>query len=314
MRSYAQSRCVRTAGRPCLSKRFFLLSLCASFLFICEAAAAVFDANAYLVQSVCRDGTFDGLKHCDGAVPQSARMPMVWRRHDWPAPSGYQIEDSFADERRTPETIWSYPPFGPFNAQNGDGGEVYAVNRSGTIIITETQDGGRHGVLQHFIGPRCGGTGWLVAKGAPPTGVWASMVATLSISDDPNACLPLDKAFTRWRLETVSVPFIVSGTARTIPVSTLISEHYDGASLATAQHLERTFYGKGWGRVIWEAWGLTPPTVDLKERCPGTAWSLPPLSGWQLEDCRFSTNIVAAKPILTGAAFGWPAKALAGAR
>jgi len=314
MRSYAQRRGVRIPGRACLSKRFFPLLLCAGFLFIPGAAAAIFEPGAYLVQSVCPDGTFAGLNHCHGAVPQSARMPMLWRRRDWPAPEGYQIEDSFAGAAGAPETIWSYPPFGPFNVRNGDGGEVYAASRNGTIIITETQDGGRPGMLQHFVGPRCGGTGWLVAKGAPPTGRWASAVATLSVSGDPNTCPPLDKAFTRWRLETVSIPFIVSGAARTIAVSTLISEHYDGASLATAQHLERAFYGKGWGRLIWEAWGLTPATVDLKERCPGTIWSRPPLPGWQLEDCRFSTNIVAAKPVLTGAAFGWPATSPAGAR
>jgi len=260
----------------------------------------------YLVEWVCPDGAFAGLRPCDGAMPRSANTPMLWRRHDWPAPTGYQIEASFAGAGGAPETIWSYPPFGAFAVENGDGGEVYGVGRDGTVIVTETQDGGRPGVLQHFVGPRCGGTGWLLAKGAPPSGAWASAVATLSDSQDPNACPPLDHAFTRWRLETMSIPFIVAGKAQTIKVLTLISEHYDGASLAASQHLERSFFGKGWGRLIWEAWGMAPPTVDLTQRCPGTSWSTAPRPGWQLEDCRYATNIVAADGGMTGAAFGWP--------
>jgi hypothetical protein len=263
---------------------------------------------AYLVQSLCPDGSFAELKQCTGAAAQQADRPMLWQRRDWPAPNGYQIEASFIGVSGAPEIIWSYAPFGSFVARNGDGGEVYDIGRDGSITIAQTQDGGRPGVLQHFVGPHCSGTGWLVAKANPSSGTWTSAVATLSVSQDPSACPPLDRAFTRWRLENISIPFIVSGKTRSITVPSLISEHYDGASIAGAQHMERTFFGKGWGRLVWEAWGLAPPTVDLVPRCPGTAWSTPPAPGWQLEDCRYSTNIVAAKTGMTGAKFGWPAR------
>ena len=288
-----------------------LLLFALTWLALCPSATAsppaVFDPMSYLVQSLCPDASFAGLKSCADAAPQTATTPMVWRRHDWPAPIGYQIEDSFIGASGAPQTIWSYPPFGAFNAKNGDGGEIYAISANGDATISETQDGGRPGVMQHFVGSRCAGTGWLIFKSNPPLGAWASAIAILSDSEDANACPPLGQAYTRWRLETVLIPFVVSNSAQKIAVSTIISEHYDHGLIATSQHMERTFFGKGWGRLIWEAWGQARPKVDLTARCPGTAWSTPPAPGWQIEDCRYSTNIVAANTPMTGQGFGWPA-------
>jgi hypothetical protein len=92
-----------------------------------------------------------------------------------------------------------------------------------------------------------------------------------------------------------------------MPISTIISEHYDGPSIAQSHHGERSFFGRGFGRLVWEAWGTTPPKVaDLGARCPLTPFSVPPASGWQLEDCRYATNLVAADGAMTGEKLAWP--------
>jgi len=227
---------------------------------------------------------------------------MSWHRHDWPAPVGYQIEDSFVGANGSPETIWSYPPFGSFVAANGDGGEVYSVATNDTVTITERQDGGKPGI-QRF----CGGTGWIVFEANPPSGSWASTVATLADVPAGSVCpATLNSDFTQWRLEQVAVPFIINSARQSVTVATIISEHYDAATIATSRHLERTFFGQGYGRLIWESWGLTAPTINLSARCPGTAYSTPPAPGWQLEDCRYLTNIVSSSGTMTDSGFGWP--------
>jgi hypothetical protein len=276
------------------------LPLCGS-----EAQETI-DPLDYLVGTVCADGAPPIVSPCSQARRQKADDRMLWRRHDWPAPTGYQIEDAFLAGKDEAELIWSYPPFGPFAAVNGDGGEVYRIDRQGKVTISLTQDGGKP-YLQHFIGPACGGTGWVVFSATAPKGGWASEIATLADRRGETPCTELDQAFTRWRRETVSIPFIVRGKVRTVAVPAIISEHYDGPGLAQSRHLERSFFGRGFGRLVWEAWGTEPPKVaDLPARCPGTSFSTAPAAGWLLEDCRYATNLVPADGTMSGAKFAWP--------
>ncbi len=231
----------------------------------------------------------------------SADMPLTMRRHDWPG-AGYQIGDSFVG-KYGPQSIWSYPPHGKFNAANGDGGELYSVWPNGTVTIALTQDGAKP-YIQKF----CGGTGWIVFRGRPPSGQWASTVAYLADVPIHQPCAAaLSPAYTRWRLELASIPFLVRGTREFRSIPTIISEHFDGASMSQSSHLERSFFGKGYGRLVWEAWGIGPATsTDLAVRCPGTAWSKPPAKNWRLHDCRFATNIIIAERAMSVAKFGWP--------
>lgn len=266
--------------------------------------AAALEPADFLAQRRCSDGSLPLVSHCGDAAPQRANDPMFWRRHDWPAPVGYQIEDAFARPDGTLETTWSYPPFGPFVAANGDGGEIYRID-GGIVTIAETQDGGKPGI-QYFTGARCGGTGWIAFTAATPTGAWAETIARLAIERNPRDCSAHSRALTRWRLEPVAIPFIVFGAAATVTVPAVISEHYSAATIARSRAMERTFFGKGWGRLIWEAWVTSPGAADLSARCPGTPFSTPPAPGWRLADCRYATNIVKADGRLTGAAFGWP--------
>jgi len=270
------------------------------------------DMAAFLVQTRCADGGLAiAAPGCPGARSQRASDSMRMRRHDWPGPDGYQIVDSFiADDGASFVSTFSFAPFGPFSASNGDGGEIYVID-SDTVRIAATEDGGQMGVVQGFFGAGCGGTGWILFRADAPTGRWAQEVARLKGRPLGAACAASSSAFTRYRLETVAIPFLIGGRRRTMSLPTLISEHFNAASLERSSALERTFMVRGVGRAIWEAWSKHPPTIgDLHQRCPGTAWSTPPAPGWFLTDCRYATNLVPADGAMSGDRYAWPPKRL----
>lgn len=276
------------------------------------SAATIPDMSVFLAQTRCADGALEITKpNCAGAAPQRAKDPMRTRRHDWPAPDGYQVTDSFeSDDGSYFETTFGFAPFDRFNAQNGDGGEIYVIDGP-TVRISATADGGQVGVNQGFYGAACGGTGWILFRNDAPTGHWAEVVAHLKGRPIPSPCVAKSNAYTRYRLEQVAIPFIIDGAPTSLTLPTVISEHFNAATLGRASALERTFMAKGVGRVIWEAWTKKPPTVgDLAQRCPGTEWSTPPADGWYLDDCRYATNLVSADGSLTGDLYGWPPKDL----
>jgi hypothetical protein len=274
------------------------------------------DLQTYLVQQRCADGALmvSASAPCVSA-PQTEADVMVQRRHDWPAPAGYMAQDAYLGPYG-PETIWSYAPFGPFVAAHGDGGEVYVIDGD-TVRISITQDGGTP-YIQGFYGAGCaGGSGWIAFRNDAPTGSWATVVATLNDVKVPGSCPPLgvlrvgySQALTRYRLETVSFPFIVDGVRDTIPLQAVISEHYDHGTFAASKNMERSMWAAGVGRAVWEAWSVTNTTPVDPARCPGTNWSQPPAVGWVMYDCRYTTNIVTESAPITGTTYGWPAAGL----
>ena len=269
------------------------------------------DVTVYLAQARCPDGTLTPAEPgCLGAAPQRASDPMLMRRHDLPAPDGFQASDSFVSDDGTRfVATWSYPPYGPFTIPNGDGGEFY-VRDGSTVRIAATEDGSQP-TVQVFTGADCGGTGWVLFRADAPTGRWAEMVASLNDEPVGGACSAAIKALTRYRLEQVTFPFVSGGVATHLTLPTVISEHYNEADFASARSMERTFMSAGVGRVMWEAWTMAPPVgADLAHRCPGSNWSRPPGPGWSLSDCRTSTNMVVTDGSLTGDSYGWPPKGL----
>lgn len=270
------------------------------------------DVSAYLVQSRCQDGSLEIVNSdCVGARSQTSVDTMVMRRADWPPPTGYMDQDAYLGPSG-PQTIWSYAPHGPFIATNGDGGEVYAIEADGTVRISATQDGGTP-YLQGFYGANCGATGWMAFRPDAPTGSWATLIATLKDQEVPSGCpilgyfgLGWSKSFTRYRLENVTLPFVVAGAEQAITLPTIISEHYNRSALAASTALERSMWSKGVGRVVWEAWTTTNPLPVQANRCPGTVWSVAPGPGWTLNDCRYGTNVVIDNDPITGQDYGWP--------
>lgn len=213
------------------------------------AATTIADPLAYLVE---------GVTPGDAGNPLRVGDAMTYRRQDF---GGYQDEDAFLLADGTAETVWSYPPFGPFVAAQGDGGEHYTVSGD-TVFIDSTQDGGKPGIQQF--------NGWIAFR-TDATATPTCFVAPIG-------------AYTCYSRQTVTFPRI--GAADTI-----ISEHYNIADPARAGAMERSFWGLGWGRLAWQAWTRGGIPVD-PSRCPDFGWNQPPQPGLVLADCRESANVV----------------------
>ncbi|MBV9859947.1 MAG: hypothetical protein JO038_07585 [Alphaproteobacteria bacterium] len=269
------------------------------------SAATIADPLGFLVQTRCPNG--GPPTGCAAPARQRAADPMFYRRHDWPAPSGYQTDDSvLRDDGKAVIDLFSFAPFEGFVAAHGDGGQIMVAD-SDTVRIAQTQDGGTPG-MQYFVGPNCGGTGWIAFRTDAPTGRYAALVATLSDRPDPNACpRRLAKAYTRYRLETIALPFIIGDARRDLTAPTVISEHYDRDTVERATAMERTYFAQGWGLVRWEAWTASGRAGSgLDRRCPPLAYSEAPAAGWRLADCRIWTNIAPADGSLSVDGVGWP--------
>jgi len=87
------------------------------------------------------------------------------------------------------------------------------------VRIAATEDGGQMHVVQGFYGAACGGTGWILFRNDAPSGRWATTVARLRGEPIPSPCQANRFALTRYRLEAVSLPFIIGGRRvdRTLP-------------------------------------------------------------------------------------------------
>ena len=283
-----------------------------------EPLLPVANVVSYFVQFRCPDGSTD--PHACIPQPQNGAMAVKWRRADWGSNGVlyYQISDSFlADDRNSIVQTWSYSPWGPFVQANGDGGQV-AHTDNVIARFNLTQDGGTSR-KQYFVGPACGGQGWQLfdLRQGVQTGSWTGAVYNLSIASDPSQCPPLGQAWTQWRIERVFYPFIADGQRTTRGIPTIIVEHYDHADIASSVYMERAYFARLYGWLRWEAWesgsGQRPVSSDLAQRCPtvtipnvadGSSYWASTL-GWQLYDCRHSTQIVPVSG-WTADRFGWP--------
>jgi len=68
----------------------------------------------YLIESRNPDG--------NTSTPLHQADRLTYRRQDF---GGFQDEDAFLLRDGSAILTWSYPPFGPFDARHGDGGERY---------------------------------------------------------------------------------------------------------------------------------------------------------------------------------------------
>lgn len=256
----------------------------------------------------------------------TADVPAV-ERHDWPAarearqrPFGYQRSASYLAARPdgSVEAVQTFDfgggerGFGRFDAGRGDGGQVAAL-RGPAAVITMTEDGG--GGVQWFAGAACRGgveaarSGWVLFVGEPGPR-WTSTVAELRVTRSPEECpARFDRSYTRWRLLPVDWPILFDGASDpsrpALPArETLVSEHFGGASLDAADHLERFYLLRGVGLARWERWEQLDrsrrPNLDERAarlaasgRCPDIAGGEPPALGWVRVDCRHWMNFVA---------------------
>jgi hypothetical protein len=329
--------------------RGFLLSalLLAALALPAMAQPATGPLLPWLVQSICLDASgapIPGLlpfePACTRRAPQRQGAPMPYRRHDWPAapraralPQGYQASDSLLGSLMgVPAAVQTFDfgsgqdrRFGVFDHGRGDGGQVVPLG-PGPAYIAMTEDGS--GGVQWFLSPDCrdggrGWHGWLLA-GPDVSEAWTTSVARLRIAPSPQACpTAFDASLTRFRRIRLDLPWRDSATGRrdVAAVDAIVSEHYGGAAIATAEHLERFVFARDLGMVRWERWenaaiarrpdlGQRTDLLRRQQRCPMLAVSVPPGPGWMMRDCRHWTNFVRAAPGRPLAALAWPPRDL----
>jgi hypothetical protein len=259
--------------------------------------ATIADPIAYLVQS----------RLCDGnpATPLHQADPMTCRYFDFGSngvPHYETLDASLAPDGSAVLAI-SFAPFGAFvPADNagcptapctGSGGDQYVVDGD-TVYAPLTHDGSLPG-NKYLTGHGCpGGTGWVMFKTDAGTD-WKDLVAQLGLASVPGTCPAMVAAYTRYERGAVNFPVLGA-------VDTIVSEHYGGASVASAGAMERFFFPKGYPG-LWQAWKTTPPPAgnDLSQRCPDFGWNAPPAPGWYLVNCRLPVNVEPADGTLTPA-------------
>lgn len=299
------------------------------------------------MQSVCLDdagapvpGLLPFEPGCVLTAPARADAPLPYRRHDWPArehaphqPQGYQAQDAVIGTLRgVPAVIHGFDfggdatrRFGVFDEGRGDGGQAIAIEPA-IAFIAMTEDAG--GGVQWFLSPECrsggrGWNGWLLAE-APVTEEWRERVMRLRIAPRDDACpRGFDQSLTRWRAARTALPWreAATGVVASVQAEIIVSEHFGGASLARADHLERFFLARGLGMVRWERWenfsaSRVPnrqemaETIARQRRCPEMEFSAPPAAGWRMIDCRTWTNMVRATAELPLRALDWPPRGI----
>ena len=257
-------------------------------LTLSETQAAVLSAaelDDYILQDVCLDGAGNATAQ-DPATCTSRRNLALdeavrFLRHDQPVagrPYGYQMGSS-TPFRLANGSIGALHifDFGGFTSTEGVPLAFREFNRVGGFAATAPTTGKpidgydlleRGGTYAAYAGTCDGGGGvqpfahWTVGPGTcvnedgwilwnqgdiPTDGSSRSTVATLRIA--PTSC-PTDfmsSAYTTWRVAAVTY---TSGKA----LQSLISTHYDSATIAQSGSFERFYYTKPYGRTRWEAW------------------------------------------------------------
>ncbi|MBN9516692.1 MAG: hypothetical protein J0H97_25030 [Alphaproteobacteria bacterium] len=301
----------------------------------------------FLVQSVCLDpagkptSTLPVDPACTTRRLQRSDDPAPYRKHDWPnvlgdpaTPHGYQASDSVTMQRggrtlvvQTFDFGTNGRTFGTFDGGRGDGGQVALILGDWSSFVL-TEDGG--GGVQWFIGEGCRSAGpsdrrflsWLIFR-EPVAGTWQDGMARLNIAPNIESCpRRFNDAYTRYRRDAVEFPFRIVGPARVRDerhrLDVVVSEHYGGSDIPSADHLERFFFARGLGMVRWERWANGKITRDRQAaamatalaqtaRCPALKDYGAPGRDWLLADCRTWTVMIPQNRPWSVDDYGWRA-------
>lgn len=303
----------------------------------------------YVAQSLCLDaaGRVQSLlpiePDCRRRRPQRVGDMAVYRKHDWPnrldepaTRQGYQASDSVVARRggralfiQTFDFGTDGRTFGTFDGGRGDGGQVLLfVGDWASFAMTE--DGGAG--VQWFLGEDCRASSdpqarflsWLVFRRDVEEGHWRNALARLNVAASPTECPHrFNAALTRFRQVAMVLPFrIVDGRSPVatprVPLRVIVSEHFGGKDVPTADHLERFYLASGLGLVRWERWAnanlrqaasvaTAARELAATARCPHILDFAAPAPGWILADCRTWTTLVRPRLPWTVADYRWPA-------
>lgn len=287
------------------------------------APAAWRSAWDFLVASVCTDAQdrpLPGASPLDGAsaCPRQRKIGfgerLPYHKRDWPGvedrdrlPDGYQQSDSFPVHTALGSAVVQtydfgegHRRFGQFDA--GDGGQV-AFFTAETVSFGITEDGG--GGLQFFIGPGCAPTdSWVVVDRSFDAAARPSSEMLARITQRQDRCpARLGYAYTRWRVQPMQYRTKVHGRPGTAELTTLVSEHFGGQDVESADHLERMYFTQELGYTRWERWQNASVRDRAQDRrqaaiLAATARCAPALGApstattWIMIDCREWTQIV----------------------
>lgn len=307
------------------------------------------EMTAYLTQSICigeAGAPMTALPIDDKCLRSRLQRSddlATYRKHDWPnvlnVPAialGYQASDSVIQRRASRMLVVQTfdfgtdgRTFGKFDGGLGDGGQV-AVLVDGWASFVMTEDGG--GGVQWFVGEGCRTSSdadaksksWLTFRDSVTGPKWGSALARLNITGNPNTCPSrFNDAYTRYRTDRIEFPFRVIDVAPVVTsllrqLDVVVSEHYGGSDIRSADHLERFFFAKRLGLVRWERWAngglVQPPAVHAAAhmlaqtaRCPNLEGYGAPNPNWQLADCRTWTTLVRQTTPWSVDNYQWPA-------
>ena len=246
--------------------------------------------------------------------PLGYEDPVLVRRRDFggpDAPLGYGASENYSLWQGAFAQNWSYgvAPM-QWHQAAGDGGQIISIDGT-TAAFWATQDGSFNG-MQYFLGPSCGGQGWVLFDTSRLEPYWVSEIDSLAISKvSPTTCQPLGSSLTRWMEAEVILPTQVAGVrSNDQGAEAILTEHYDYPSQGMSQNMERNFFVLGLGNVYWQAWSRSvQPGNDLAERCPEVTvngYYVPEDGGWHLVECRYYMNFTLAPPGFTEVMYGWP--------
>jgi hypothetical protein len=248
----------------------------------------------------------------------------TWERErlsDWPTTTSTEHIDCVLSSRLPCALQYkTFPPYGNYNSNPGDGGDVLVITDDNWIKAIATSDQSLPGEIYYFVGPGLGMPGdgrvggWVVA--GPDLGPsWRSAVCWLSQSiDDPYHPIEgLSPSYTRYILANIDVPYLVNGGSRgSSQRSCIVAEHYNGTDPQTALTLERFIYAQYMGLVCWEFWGPKPEDGSAVLRAPGMGFAYPSAPALnpslRLNDARTWTNWIGngSDPTFHVQQTGWP--------
>ncbi len=272
---------------PAPARRLLIAATLAAAIAWRPATAQVLGTAAtlrdFMIQDVCLDpagAVVVGRSPLDpGCAAKRDLQPgelLPYHKHDHPspdqargAPLGYQRHDSFPVATAGLGTVVEHSfdfgagdrrRFGAFDG-DGDGGDIASL-APGAVSIGATEDAGG---FQLFVGECTGAVdaaalahAWIIAEfdAARPVPLEGETIARLNDlkAGRQDACpARFNAAYTRWHV----APFLyraAPGQGEPVTLTTLISEHYGGASPATADHVERFYFTRELGGTRWERW------------------------------------------------------------
>jgi len=272
----------------------------------------------YLVENICvnaADHPLPGLSPLDvpAACPRQRKLRtgerLPYHKRDWPGIGdgahldGYQQSDSVpVQSRYGPAVVQTYDfgddprSFGQFDT--GDGGQV-AFFTADTAAFGITEDGGAG--LQFFIGPGCQPVdSWVIVDSSFATQPAGEMLARITLRVSP-CPVRLGYAFTRWHVQPVTFRTRVRGKLGQATLQTLVSDHFGGRDVASADHLERMYFTHALGYTRWERWQHLAVHDRAADRAMGAAIAAtqrcaaglgpPTPEGWIMVDCREWTQM-----------------------